>query len=259
MYFLLFRCITASQSLEEGTNKYRSVESLLSGTDPHIVKVHEDLNAIPAGEVDTLTINLSFNYIKYIPSYVFFTKGYRKLNKIELQNNQVSNIHKYAFKSLANLKEINLSDNNITSLETVTFKSNKMLEKLDLTSNKINFNAYFFLNSLSLETLILTDNRIERIYERTFYKLPKLRNLHLDKNFVFVIETSSFEPLKHLQFLSLAHTTVDKLTVNMFRNNHTLPSVLDVTDTPLANKFNPPLSKLDNESVRKLVNIDNLF
>lgn len=219
-----------------------------------------NLKAIPAGELDTLTINYGFNQIKNLPSYVFFTKGYRHLFKIELHHNQITNISRNAFKDLKSLQVVDLSENNISTLETNTFKSNTMLTKLDFTSNRISFEPLRpFLNCKSLETLILTDNRIGQIFEITFYKLPALRTLILDKNLVFSIEVESFSPMRHLQFLSFAHTTVDKLTINMFRNNETLPNVLDVTNTPLANRFSPPLRKVKYESVWKLVNIDRLF
>lgn len=218
------------------------------------------MKTIPPGELNTLTMNCGFNNIKTLPSYIFFTRGYRHLYKIELHHNQLSNISRNAFKELKSLQTLDLSENNLTTFDTNTFKSNIKLERLDLTSNKLSFDPLKpFLNCKSLETLILTDNRIGEIFEITFYKLPKLRNLVLDKNLVFFIEVESFAPLRQIQFLSLAHTTVDKLSVNMFRNNETLPSVLDVTDTPLANRFSPPLRKVKYEGVWKLINIDNLF
>lgn len=238
----------------------RSIESQSSDVAPHISRVGRSLKSIPPGEFDILTADYSFNHIKFLPPYVFFTRGYRHLYKIELYHNQITNISKNAFRELNSLQILDLSENNITSLDANTFKTNIMLEKLDLTSNRISFDPLKpFLHCKSLETLILTDNRIGQIFEITFYKLPKLRNLILDKNLVFFIEIESFSPIRHLQFLSLAHTTVDKLSVNMFRNNETLPRVLDVTDTPLSIRFNPPLRKVKYESVSKLINIDNLF
>lgn len=238
----------------------RSIESQSSDVAPHISRVGRSLKSIPPGEFDILTADYSFNHIKFLPPYVFFTRGYRHLYKIELYHNQITNISKNAFKELNSLQILDLSENNITSLDTNTLKTNIMLEKLDLTSNRISFDPLEpFLHCKSLETLILTDNRIGQIFEITFYKLPKLRNLILDKNLVFSIEIESFSPIRHLQYLSLAHTTVDKLSVNMFRNNETLPSVLDVTDTPLGSRFSPPLKKVKYEGVWKLINIDNLF
>lgn len=238
----------------------RSIESQSSEVAPHVSRVGRSLKSIPPGEFDILTVNYGFNHIRSLPPYIFFTRGYRHLYKIELYHNQITNISKNAFKDLNSLQVLDLSENNITSLDTNTFKTNTMLEKLDLTSNRISFNPLKpFLHCKSLETLVLTDNRIGQIYEITFYKLPKLRNLILDKNLVFIIEIESFSPIRHLHFLSLAHTTVDKLSVNMFRSNETLPSVLDVTDTPLASRFNPPLRKVKYEGVWKLINIDNLF
>lgn len=240
--------------------KDRSIETQSSEVAPHISKVGRNLKTIPPGELGTLTINYGFNNIKHLPAYIFFTTGYRHLLKIELHHNQITNISRNAFKDLRNLQILDLSENNVTTLDTNTLKSNTMLQKVDLTSNRISFEPMRpFLNCKSLETLILTDNKIGEIFEITFYKLPKLRHLILDKNLVFFIEVESFSPMRNLQFLSLAHTTIDKLSLNMFRNNETLPRILDVTDTPLANRFSPPLRKVKYDSVWKLVNIDNLF
>lgn len=247
---------------EENTErtKDRSIESTSSEVDPYVFKVGKSLRTIPPGELGIITVNYGFNHIKSLPSYIFFMRGYRDLMKIELHNNQITNVSRNAFKNLRQLRILDLSENNITSLETSTFKSNVMLEKLDLTSNRISFDPLRpFLSSMSLETLILTDNDIEEVFEMTFYKLPKLRYLFMDKNCVFFIEVESFSSMKHLNILSLAHTNVHKLSITMFRNNQTLPSAIDVTDTPLANRFDPPLKKVKHDGVWKLVNIDSLF
>ncbi|KAG5877527.1 hypothetical protein JTB14_004767 [Gonioctena quinquepunctata] len=225
----------------------------------HIVKMGAGLDNIPEGSSHVKSINYGYNHISTLPSSVFLANGYKALHRIELCQNKISTISQEAFRDLKQLKVIDLSGNNISDIDSGTFKCNPRLEKLDLSINKISFSPdELFLNSPSLETLVLTDNMIEQIFELTFSGLPKLRNLMMDNNIIFSIESNSFVPLVRLHYLSLAHTGVFRLSETMFRND-TLPKIIDVTDTPLANKFYPPLRKVRNGSVTSLINIDRYF
>ncbi|KAJ8957574.1 hypothetical protein NQ318_020614 [Aromia moschata] len=225
----------------------------------HLVQMGLGLEKIPQGAQHVKYINFAYNRISLLPPYVFHHNNYRGLHKIELYQNKISNVSQRAFRELRQLKIVDLSGNNITSIEPSTFKSNTKLEKLDLSNNKMNFFPYKpILNSQSLEILILADNRIEQIFEVTFSKLPKLRNLMMDNNIIYLIEPNSFATLKSLVCLSLANTGVFRLREDMFKNQ-TYPRIIDLTDTPLANKFDPPLRKVKNNAVVNLINIDRYF
>lgn len=225
----------------------------------HVIQMGKGLERIPPGDNFVRSVNFAYNHIEFLPPYVFHHNQYKTLHRIELCQNKISNISQRAFKELRQLKMVDLSGNNITFIDPNTFKTNAKLEKLDLSYNKISFNPNrSFLQSQSLETLILSDNRIEQIYEITFYKIPKLRNLMMDNNIIFLIEPNSFAPLSNLMYLSLVNTGVYRLSENMFKNQ-TYPRVIDLTDTPLANKFNPPLTKIKNNAVINLINIDKYF
>ncbi|XP_023025648.1 uncharacterized protein isoform X1 [Leptinotarsa decemlineata] len=256
-FFLWKVTISCSTSTTETAN---TVDINASEELPqHIIKMGVGLEKIPQGSYHVRSINFGYNRIRELPSAIFFTMGYKSLRRIELCQNKISMINQRAFRELRHLKIIDLSGNNISGIEIGTFKCNPRLEKLDLSLNKIGFHPDKpFLNSPSLETLILTDNKIEQIYELTFYKLPKLRNLMMDNNIIFSIEAKSFVPLVHLHYLSLAHTGVYRLSETMFKNE-TYPRIIDVTDTPLSNKFYPPLKKVRNEGVAELINIDSYF
>lgn len=225
----------------------------------HVSEMGKGLDTIPPGSPYMMSINFSYNRIRSLPSYGFYFLGYKALHKIELSQNNIAVVSQKAFKELFLLRTVDLSGNNITVLETSTFKTNLKLEKLDLSDNKISFHSHKpFLNSLSLETLILSNNKIDQIYTNTFHKLPKLRNLMINSNFIFAIDVSAFAPLRQLQTLSLADTGLDRLSASLFMNN-TYPRVIDLRNTPLANKFNPPLRIVKNSGVISLINIDNYF
>ncbi|CAG9819377.1 unnamed protein product [Phaedon cochleariae] len=216
------------------------------------------LNEIPRGAEHVMSVNYGYNYIADLPDFIFFLNGYRSVHKIELYQNKIANVSQKAFKELKQLKTLDLSGNNISTLDTGTFKWNLKLQKLDLSNNRISFHRVKpFLTSASLETLILTDNRIEQIFEATFVKLPNLRILMMDNNIIFSIEQSSFASM-HLHYLSLANTGVYRLGEDMFMND-SYPRVIDLTDTPLANKFDPPLRKVKKEGVINLLALDRYF
>ncbi|VEN38362.1 unnamed protein product [Callosobruchus maculatus] len=214
---------------------------------------------IPLGSHNLKTINFGYNRIPSLGPYVFYYNGYLSLTKIELCQNKIFNVSQKAFKELAQLKMVDLSGNNLTSLEVSTFKSNTKMVKLDLSQNKISFTPFKpFLNSATLETLLLSSNKVDQIYEATFSKLPKLRNLMLNDNSIFFIEQNGFAHLKCLQYLSLANTGVFRLGETMFRND-SYPKIIDLSDTPLANKFDPPLKKVKNNGVANLLTLDRYF
>nr|CAH7752638.1 unnamed protein product [Callosobruchus chinensis] len=225
----------------------------------HFVQMGKGLQEIPLGSHNLKTINFGYNRIPSLGPYVFYYNGYLSLTKIELCQNKIFNVSQKAFKELAQLKMVDLSGNNLTSLEVSTFKSNTKLVKLDLSQNKISFTPFKpFLNSATLETLVLSSNKVDQIYEATFSKLPKLRNLMLNDNSIFFIEQNGFAHLRCLQYLSLANTGVFRLSETMFRND-SYPKIIDLSDTPLANKFDPPLKKVKNNGVANLLTLDRYF
>lgn len=216
------------------------------------------LTSIPQGSASIRMVNFGFNKITDLPPFVFAYKGFVDLQTIHLRRNQITTVSKRAFKDLKQLKDLYLQENNVTGLELNTFKSNFKLRKLDLSGNRIRFRNRPFLYSNSLETLILSDNRIDQIFEVTFNKLPNLRYLVMNSNVLFSIPDGSFVPIKKLEYLALAHTGVYKLSEEMFKNG-SYPKIIDLTDSPLASMFNPPLTKVKNEGVIDLISIDKYF
>lgn len=213
------------------------------------------LDTIPEGHPQTKSVNFAYNHLTTLNDTIFTDKSYKALHKIELFENKISDISVTAFLGLKHLKIVDLSENNITTINAYTFEFNTRLEKLDLGGNQISFKREFhFLVSYSLATLILRNNRIENIFAYNFVGVPKLKNLFLDYNIINYIEPNSFKPMNDLQYLSLAHTGVHKLSLSMFHDSP--PRIIDLTDTILADKFEPPLRKVRNEAVGKLLTID---
>ncbi|CAH2001562.1 unnamed protein product [Acanthoscelides obtectus] len=255
-----FQVITAGVSTTHSDAEWDQ-DSFVTTTQTtlHFIQMGKGLREIPLGSHNLESINFGYNRIPSLGPYVFYYNGYLSLTKIELCQNKIFNVSQNAFKELSQLKMVDLSGNNLTSLEVNTFKSNTKLVKLDLSQNKIGFIPFkLFLNSATLETLVLSSNKVDHIYEATFSKLPKLRNLMLNDNTIFFIDQNAFTHLRCLQYLSLASTGVFRLSENMFRND-SYPKIIDLSDTPLANKFDPPLKKVKNNGVANLLTLDRYF
>lgn len=219
------------------------------------VEMGQGLESIPHGSNEIQLLNLAYNHLSSLPEYIFTNSSYKSLTTIDLSQNKINTIHPTAFRGLKNLSTVILTDNNVTSLDVYSFRYNLKLTKLDLSRNRLNFNRLrVFLVSQNLETLILKENRIEQIYELTFLGLPNLKYLNMDGNLLFMIAQNSFRSLNKLQYLSLANTGVYRLSQSMFGNN--LPRIIDLEETPLSKRFDPPLKKINNNAVKSLMNLD---
>ncbi|XP_022920299.1 leucine-rich repeat-containing protein 15-like [Onthophagus taurus] len=209
---------------------------------------------IPENKNNSIKINYSYNEINRLRDYVFFNKNYAQAETIELFKNKISDISTFAFWGLEQLKVVDLSDNLITNLDDQTFTTNRNLHKLVLINNRITFKSHHkFLISESIETLVLSNNRINKIYDSTFEALPKLRRLLLTDNALTEIENRSFQSLTNLRYLSLANTGVIHLSDSMF---NTLPHIINLDDTPIAQNFDPPLRQVRGHAIKHLLQLE---
>lgn len=215
-----------------------------------LVLMNHNLNSVPAGNFTVEILNLSHNNLNELPPLVFWNSSFKEAKKILLHHNRIVNVSLEAFRGLNELKTVDLSDNDISRLDPYTFNHNVVLEKLLLINNRINFDRLQpFLTSQSIETLILTNNKISHVYEVTFLGLPNLKRLFLNDNNLNLIAPRGFGRLPKLNYLSLAHTLIYQLSENMFDK---IPKSVNLEGTPLSQTFDPPLTQLKEESVRKL-------
>ncbi|XP_044765348.1 P-granule-associated novel protein 1-like [Coccinella septempunctata] len=215
------------------------------------------LTDIPRGSLTIKQLDLAYNNILVLPPNVFQNKSYRDLAVLDLHENSLFNVSASAFKGMKKLRSVDFSYNNIEDLDTYTFEQSRKLEKLDLTSNRITFTkSKVFLVSSTMKTLVLTKNNIDELYELTFVGLKHLTNLILDENTLNKIHPNSFKPLPDLQFLSLSNTRVMHLGASMFTQ---IPRVMNIESTPLANTFNPPLTRIKKDQVTNLLRAEEYY
>lgn len=210
-----------------------------------VIVMSENLTEIPMGNAEVEFLNAAYNQISDLPDSVFVNKSYRIVQKLYLQRNRISRINVNAFRGLKQLKILDLSDNDLSTLDPYTFKSNSNLEKLILMNNRITFDRLqTFLISHSVESLVLSNNQITEIYGLTFLGVPNLKRLILSDNELVSLAPISFKSLGKLHYLSLANTGVHSLTQSMFLK---LPRIINLENTPLAKRFEPPLTQVTNE------------
>uniref|UniRef100_A0A6I8RF58 Slit homolog 1 protein n=1 Tax=Xenopus tropicalis TaxID=8364 RepID=A0A6I8RF58_XENTR len=129
------------------------------------------LTAIPANLPETMTeIRLELNGIKSVPPGAF--SPYKKLRRIDLSNNQISEIAPDAFQGLRSLN----------SLEGAA-QISAMYGLILLNANKINcIRADTFQDLQNLSLLSLYDNKIQSLAKGTFAALRAIQTLHLAQN-----------------------------------------------------------------------------
>ncbi|KAL1517736.1 hypothetical protein ABEB36_001467 [Hypothenemus hampei] len=213
-----------------------------------------NMKEIPFGTHSLISSNFAYNRIQNLVAYELYRKYYKNLEILILGHNLLSSIHLDTFREIRQLKRLDLSFNNLTSLEPNTFRYNTRLEKLDLTFNNISFDQERpFLKSLSIKTLLLSHNEITHVFDISFAKIPNLEMLLLDGNPLFYVSKRCFAYLHRLEYVNLAHTNVYRLVGSMFT---VVPRLVDLTETNLAKKFEPPLRKVRSNQLIMLINID---
>lgn len=123
---------------------------------------------VPSHAPDSLTqMRFEDNNIKTLGNREF--SQYRRLDYLDLSNNQIETIHENAFFGLKNLKQLLLYENRITSLAPATFKGLTNLEILMLNSNQLRCVQRDLVEDLrKLRVLSLYDNRLTTLPKGLF-------------------------------------------------------------------------------------------
>lgn len=186
--------------------------------------------------------NLSFNLIQRIEEN---SLKFQNLKILDLGNNKIYFVDKYAFYGLKWLEFVSLSNNNIKSI-CISYISSSFLKYLSLRNNSINslyekkleeinfietvdlgFNSIQELDlSLLFENtdlenfkhLFLNNNLIEKIRQSDFAYFTELFELDLSFNQLSSMETHAFRNLGHLNRLNLASNYLKELNSQIFMN-----------------------------------------
>ncbi|KAL5273457.1 Tl.2 family protein [Megaselia abdita] len=149
------------------------------------------------------TLTLSFFSIKNDFTDNFLEDGsldsLRKLSYVVYIFGKQKHISKNLFKNNGQLKYLELYSNEIDTIDQEALPSS--LESLDISKNNIKDIHGIFTNLVSLEKLLLFNNKIETIKEDTFKSLQNLKVLDISHNKIKSLHMRYFDSRKKLRTL----------------------------------------------------------
>nr|AIO08242.1 variable lymphocyte receptor C [Petromyzon marinus] len=131
-------------------------------------------------------------------------------DKLELQFNQLANIHAKAFHGLTRLTYLALEQNKLQSLPVGVFDQLKDLNELHLTTNQLTSLPPGVFDRLTKLTLLyLSTNQLQSIPKGAFDKLTNLQTLQLTNNKLQSVPYGVFDSLAQLSDLQLYNNPWD--------------------------------------------------
>ena len=128
------------------------------------------------------------------------------VNKIILSNNKISGVVNRMFNSLSELVVLDLSHNVITSIDAHGLYQLTQLKELDLTRcglSEAQLETHVFAWAGSIQSLVLDENRFERVTTSLLNTLNQLKNVSLSRNPMDRLHTSSFAHFAELEAASV--------------------------------------------------------
>ena len=158
-------------------------------------------------------LQLRNNNITRIKKFAFSKN--KLLGILVLDHNKISFIEKGAFGPLKVLQELWLNSNNLMEFPSPVSPS---IKSIYISKNKIqrisrnNFPANSQLKILSLKT-----NKISSLEPGTFSQLKQLDKLYLDQNKISVLKNKTFSELNKLSVLSLSKNFITRIEADVFK------------------------------------------
>ena len=176
-----------------------------------------------------VNIDLSYNMIQYITPTTF--NDSKSLSKINLENNELSQIQESVFKFLPRLRFLFLGSNNIIELN---FQIPDSVSEFQIHHNQIatigNLSGKFFSPKSSLTALDLSANNIRSISPAAFASFKFLTDLYLDDN---RLSTLNFKLPPSAKRISASKNSVRKLEVGSL-SGLTHAYMLDLTSNKIS-------------------------
>ncbi|GAB1603359.1 chaoptin-like [Argonauta hians] len=175
-------------------------------------------------------LDLSKNFLASIPPEI---SRLRKLRKLVLNSNQINSIPENTFHNLKHLRELHLVSNQLlsaTSIHKDSFSGlANSLRLIDFSNNDMTAVPIHGLQNMdSLETLILSDNRILHLANGSFNGTFRLKKLDISGNRM-QIEEHMFSGLEDsLDTLYMKNAKLDRMPVTALKHLHKL-TYIDVS------------------------------
>jgi Leucine-rich repeat (LRR) protein len=208
------------QVLNLTRNRIRSTENLGFSTNSFL-----DCGGAALQELQTL--DLSYNELTFIPENWAVSK-LRRLQQLNLQHNNISELNGETLAGLNSLRILNLSYNHLEQLPSTLFYGSRELREIYLQNNELYELPHGLFHRLEqLLILDLSQNQLtsHHIDNGTFAGLIRLIVLNLSHNALTKIDSKTFRELYFLQILNLRNNSIGYIDDNAFLplyNLHTL-------------------------------------
>ena len=157
------------------------------------------------------------------------------VNKIILSNNKISGVVNRMFNSLSELVVLDLSHNVITSIDAHGLYQLTQLKELDLTRcglSEAQLETHVFAWAGSIQSLVLDENRFERVPTSLLNTLNQLKNVSLSRNPMDRLQTSSFAHFAELEAIYLNEMPNLKVVEKFAFVNLPKLKTLEIRDNP---------------------------
>ena len=217
------------------------------------------------------TLDLSNNKLNSIGLNTF--KNLKNLKYLYLNSNQIHDINLFSFELNVNLIELNLRQNLINDnvIQFTIFSNFKKLKHLDLSFNALKrFNYYLVQNLISLENLLLSNNKLKHVDSILFryFKLIDLSynyelkltsggssgNASNGNNLRYELTLNSTNRLQHLSLAGLDMSNTSDLNewINLLKFNNVTSTIKEL------NLSDCRLNTMTNEFIDNFKNIEKI-
>jgi Leucine-rich repeat (LRR) protein len=160
---------------------------------------------------------ISYNGIRIKRIGVNSFKSCSKVKRINLENNEISEIHEQAFAENFDLQFIEFSGNKMTTLPQNLLTNQTQLQSLDFCSNLISdLPENIFKNLQNLKSLSLCWNQITNLKHEWFLKLTSLQTLNLGTNNIAELPQDIFKPLTSTSNILLSNNKLKVIHCESF-------------------------------------------
>ncbi|EEB14013.1 Chondroadherin precursor, putative [Pediculus humanus corporis] len=213
VFILLATALSSSSSyvLSEKKDKCRIVQKT---TLTCVESTPEDFPSVKNDKIEWLLISKS-----NIPSITKnLLKHYPSLTDLHAEKNEIEKIDENAFSATKNLDWVDVSFNKITTVSPKIFSNCPNIQYFNISGNPnlvIPENEPF-IESPSLQWLLLQQSNIKMVYEETFKGVPGLKVLSLSDNQLKTLPENVFNNLNNLYSLDLSKNQFTTLPVSLF-------------------------------------------
>ena len=161
---------------------------------------------------DLEVLDLSNNAIQRVNVRV----GFENLKILNLSENRLENATFVS--NFPRLNHIDLSHNRITAIYTEFFRRSQAILSINLRANALNFIEQNAFQLPLLESLDLSDNRLDFVVDYGWKRRSSLRYYNVSYNNLSFVSADAFKNMRQLRHLDLSHCNLYSLPPTVFND-----------------------------------------